>query len=214
LPSLGALSPVEVSVPRSIPPVRRISMDMIPGATTLIRTIGHSTLPIEEFARVLNGHGVERLVDVRTMPMSRWNPQFNREPLAASLANAGIAYVGMPELGGLRSPRPDSINQAFRNESFRGYADYMQTTAFEAALAGLLEQAGEARVAIMCAEADPARCHRSLIADSLDVRGIAVEHIVGSGPARTHTRTPSARVELGRVTYPSPGLFDETGTGP
>src|SRR5580658_3282374 len=129
-------------------------------------TIGHSTHPISKFEALLNAHGVEQVVDVRTIPKSRHNPQFNREALHRSLEDAGIAYLHMPGLGGLRHPRKDSINTGWKNPSFRGYADYMQTSAFEESLGILMRAASEKVTAIMCAEAVPWRCHRSLIADA------------------------------------------------
>ncbi len=157
---------------------------------------------------MLRAHEVETLVDVRTAPRSRHNPQFNSDALPAALAAAGIGYLHMPTLGGLRHPRKDSLNLGWRNESFRGYADYMQTPEFGAALDRLIELGRARRMAIMCAEAVPWRCHRSLIADALAARGIAVEHIMSEAAARPHTVTPFARIEDGRVTYPpeQPGL--------
>ena len=139
-------------------------------------TIGHSTLPIDQFISVLNAYGVDWLGDVRTIPRSRHNPQFNAEALANSLRTAGIAYAPMPALGGLRHPRPDSVNGAWRNKSFRGYADYMGTAHFREALTALLQLKAEGRTAIMCAEAVPWRCHRSLIADALIIRA---DNLVG-----------------------------------
>lgn len=143
-------------------------------------------------------------MDVRTVPRSRHNPQFNRETLPAELSAAGIAYAHMPGLGGLRRPRADSVNAAWRNASFRGYADHMQTHEFGQTLDALIALAGERRVAIMCAEAVPWRCHRSLIADALTARGVAVRHILGPARADSHTLTTFARVEGTRVTYPAP----------
>jgi uncharacterized protein (DUF488 family) len=151
---------------------------------------------------------VQRLVDIRTVPRSRHNPQFNQDALPGALAGAGIAYAHLKELGGLRRPRPDSPNRAWRNDSFRGYADYMQTPEFEAALQGLLEMASRERLALMCAEAVPWRCHRSLVADALLARGIPVEEILGPGQSRAHRLTPFARVEGARVTYPAQELFE------
>jgi uncharacterized protein (DUF488 family) len=155
---------------------------------------------------MLKAHGVEVLVDVRTIPRSRYNPQFNRETLPDPLGAAGIAYVHMPELGGLRHPRKDSRNTGWRNLSFRGYADYMQTSEFETHLAELLRLEGEKRVAIMCAESVPWRCHRSLIADALTARGVEVWHIMSVSKANRHTLTGFARVEGTKVTYPSSDL--------
>lgn len=165
-------------------------------------TIGHSTHAIESLIEMLRAHGVTRLADVRTIPRSRHNPQFNSEELAAALGRGGIAYVHMPALGGLRHARKDSVNLAWRNASFRGFADYMQTAEFEAGLAALIESARREPVAIMCAEAVPWRCHRSLIADALTARGLRVEHIMTAAKSQVHSLTPFARVEGARVTYP------------
>ena len=150
---------------------------------------------------MLRAHGVETLVDVRTVPRSRHNPQFNRDTLPASLQAAGIQYVHMPELGGLRRAQRDSVNTGWRNLSFRGFADYMQTPAFAAALDKLMELARGTRVAVMCSEAVPWRCHRSLIADALSVRGIPVEHILSAASRRPHALTPFAQVDGDKITY-------------
>jgi uncharacterized protein (DUF488 family) len=171
----------------------------------VILTIGHSTRPIEEFLAILRTHEVEQLVDVRAFPTSRRHPQFNRESLAHTLADAGIEYLHMPELGGRRHARPDSINTAWKNESFRGYADYMQTSAFSAALDTLIAAAERRRTAIMCAEAVPWQCHRSLISDALTARANQVEHILNAGSRKRHAITAFAHVEGANVTYP--GLF-------
>jgi uncharacterized protein (DUF488 family) len=181
------------------------------GRSAEVLTIGHSTRPIEEFVALLEAHGVTRLVDVRSLPRSRRNPQFNQDQLPDTLARAGIAHTSMPELGGLRTPRPDSTNLAWRNESFRGYADHMQTPAFDAALDRLLDLARRDRVAIMCAEALPWRCHRSLIADALVARGHGVSHILSRSNAQPHALAPFARVEDGHVSYPAPNLFESSG---
>jgi uncharacterized protein (DUF488 family) len=165
-------------------------------------TIGHSTLPIEEFIGLLRAQGIQALADVRTVPRSRHNPQFNADALSRSLADAGIAYLPMTALGGLRRPRPDSPNTAWRNTSFRGYADYMQTPAFAAALEQLVDEGHGRRVAIMCAEALPWRCHRSLVADALNARGMQVTDILAGSKLREHRLTPFARVEGTKVTYP------------
>jgi len=167
-----------------------------------IFTIGHSTRPIDAFIHLLTAHGVQRLVDVRTIPQSRHNPQFGREQLSASLERAGIRYTHMPGLGGLRRPRKDSLNTGWRNASFRGYADYMQTPEFEENLNRCLELARAEPVALMCAEAVPWRCHRSLIADALLARGIDVREIASATDARPHVLTPWARVDGTKVTYP------------
>ncbi len=169
----------------------------------VIFTIGHSTCSLEEFIGLLRAHGVTLLADVRTVPRSRRNPQFNRETLPGALAAAGIGYRHLPGLGGLRRPRPDSRNLAWESESFRGFADYMGTPEFEGALDELLELARRERVAIMCAEAVPWRCHRSLIADALVARGVRVEHILGPARRQPHALTRFARVEGGRVVYPA-----------
>ncbi len=167
-----------------------------------ILTIGHSTRALEEIVEALKAHKVERLVDIRTIPRSRRNPQFNLESLAAALPRAGIAYDHRKGLGGLRHARADSPNAGWRNEGFRGYADYMQTEAFAAELEAVIGLAQEERLALMCAEALPWRCHRSLVADALAVRGIAVEHIMGAGESLPHKLTPFARVEGTRIAYP------------
>lgn len=170
--------------------------------TTTVFIIGHSTRAIDEFLRILQAHGVALVADVRTVPRSRHNPQFNRETLPVSLAQAGIGYIHLAALGGLRKPLPDSINAAWKNASFRGYADYMQTPEFAAGLEQLLELARERPTAVMCAEAVPWRCHRSLIGDALTARGVAVEDILSESKRSPHRMTPFARVEGERVTYP------------
>jgi uncharacterized protein (DUF488 family) len=167
-----------------------------------IFTIGHSTRPIDEFIRLLASNGVERLIDIRTIPKSRHNPQFNGDSLARSLRKAGIDYVHLKELGGLRLARSDSPNTGWRNASFRGYADYMQTEEFEKALARAIELANDKTSALMCAEAVPWRCHRSLVGDVLLVRGIEVLEIVSASPPKSHKLTPFARVRGTRITYP------------
>jgi uncharacterized protein (DUF488 family) len=142
------------------------------------------------------------LVDVRTVPASRRVPHFSKAPLSRALAARGMLYVHAPELGGLRRPRRDSINAGWRNDSFRGYADHMQTDEFRQALDALVEMPGVK--AVMCAEAVPWRCHRSLIADALVVRGVDVRHITGGSEPRRHSITPFARVHNGRISYPAP----------
>jgi uncharacterized protein (DUF488 family) len=174
----------------------------------IVYTVGHSTRPIDDFIALLKAHGVQGLVDVRTMPRSRHNPQFNSEALSTSLHAVGIHYTHMAGLGGLRRPRPDSINTGWRNTSFRGYADYMQTTEFEANLNVLVELANKEPVAIMCAEAVPWRCHRSLVADALLARGIEVREIASATQARPHRLTPWAQVTGTRVIYPTPTKED------
>jgi uncharacterized protein (DUF488 family) len=180
----------------------------------IVLTIGHSTRTLEAFIELLEAHRVELLVDVRTIPRSRRNPQFNRETLPADLRKAHIGYHHMKELGGLRHPHRDSPNTAWRNASFRGYADYMLEPEFAAALDGLIELATEKRTAVMCAEAVPWRCHRSMIADALLARGIAVEHITSAKRAEPHHLTDFARVEGERVTYPSEPLLTGMDTAP
>jgi uncharacterized protein (DUF488 family) len=166
----------------------------------VVLTIGHSTRPLGEFIALLREHGVQKVADVRTVPRSRHNPQFNRETLPRDLAASGIAYAHLPGLGGLRRPRRDSPNTGWRQPGFRGYADYMQTPEFERALGVLVEMAQSERVALMCAEAVPWRCHRSLIADALTVRGVQVEHIMGPGRTQPHRLTPFARLQGTRLT--------------
>jgi uncharacterized protein (DUF488 family) len=168
----------------------------------VVLTIGHSTRPIADFIQLLDTHGVKRLVDVRTVPRSRHNPQFNKDSLPTSLRSAGIAYTHMPALGGMRHPRKDSINLGWRNAGFRGFADYMQTPEFQKALQKLIATAKKERVAIMCAEAVPWRCHRSLIADALLVHGVRVEEISSLTRTQLHRLTPFAHVFGSEVTYP------------
>ncbi|HET7103740.1 MAG TPA: DUF488 domain-containing protein [Terracidiphilus sp.] len=171
-----------------------------------IWTVGHSTRTLSEFIALLQARGIRRLVDVRTIPRSRHNPQFNREQLPEPLERVGINYVHMPALGGLRHAHRDSINTAWRNASFRGFADYMQTSEFEDALKDLIRRARSRRTAIMCAEAVPWRCHRSLIADALLARGISVEEILSASATRPHALTPWARVAGDHVTYPAEAM--------
>jgi uncharacterized protein (DUF488 family) len=170
-----------------------------PGA---LFTVGHSTLPIESFLVLLHTYGIERLVDIRTMPRSRYNPQFNESALARSLAAEHIDYAPMRALGGLRRPRKDSVNTGWRHEGFRGYADYMQTEAFQEAVERLISMSREKRVAIMCAEALPWRCHRSLVADALGVRGVPVVEILSENDYRMHKLTPFAQVNGAQIVYP------------
>ena len=157
---------------------------------------------------MLEAHGIQQLADVRTIPKSRRNPQFGQDQLAAALEQHGIRYIHLPGLGGLRHARKDSINTGWKNASFRGYADYMQTPAFADSVAKLIELAGPAPTVIMCAEAVPWRCHRSLIADALAARGIEVEHIFSATSRKSHTYTPFARIEGESVTYPALPLIE------
>ncbi len=168
-----------------------------------ILTIGHSTHELTEFIRLLQAHEVAKVADVRTIPRSRRNPQFNHETLPEALKAVHIGYVHLPALGGLRHAHADSPNTAWRNASFRGFADYMLTPEFEHGLTRLIELAKKKRIAIMCAEAVPWRCHRSMIADALMVRGIAVAHITSAKHREPHRMTPWAKVEGTRITYPA-----------
>ena len=165
-------------------------------------TVGHSTLPIEQFVALLRAYEIRRLADVRTVPRSRRNPQFNADALASALRAENIEYTPLPSLGGLRHARKDSPNGGWRNASFRGYADYMQTPEFESGLESLIRSSREKRTVIMCAEAVPWRCHRSLVADALEVRDIPVVEVLSAKSARMHKLTPFARVDGTRVTYP------------
>ncbi|MDA8100659.1 MAG: DUF488 domain-containing protein [Nitrospiraceae bacterium] len=172
-----------------------------------IYTVGHSNHPLEVFLELLQVHGIELVVDVRTVPKSRHNPQFNSEGIAASLARIGIAYQHLPDLGGLRHPRKDSTNLGWENESFRGFADYMQTEGFEKGLQELQGLAEGRKTTVMCAEAVPWRCHRSLISDALLARGVLVMHIMSRTSVKQHSLTPFAEVKGTTVTYPGNRLF-------
>ena len=166
-----------------------------------IWTIGHSTRTIDEFLDLLRGPAIELLADVRSYPGSRRYPHFNAEPLAAALAQAGIEYAPFRELGGRRKPKPDSPHTVWRNDSFRGYADYMDTPEFRAGLDRLIETARDKRTAICCSEAVWWRCHRSMIADVLKVEGIQVLHIMEGGKATEHPYTSAAQLVEGRLWY-------------
>jgi uncharacterized protein (DUF488 family) len=189
------------------------------GSMVTIWTVGHGTRLLDELVRLLRAHAVTGLADVRTIPRSRRNPQFNRETLPLALRAGGITYAHLPGLGGLRRPRPDSVNVGWKNASFRGYADHMQTAEFADGLDQLIALRHERPVAIMCAESVPWRCHRSLVADALTVRGFRVEHILSESRADAHRLTQWARVEGNRITYARqaaispaktlPGLDDE-----
>jgi len=165
-------------------------------------TVGHSTRSFDEFVSLLKTYGVEMVVDVRSVPRSRHNPQFNKETLPSALKTADLKYVHMPELGGLRRPKSDSINLGWQNKSFRGYADYMQTKEFSENLLKLVALIQQNCLAIMCAEAVPWRCHRSLLADALLARGIKIFHILTETGCTNHELTPFAHVEGVSVTYP------------
>jgi uncharacterized protein (DUF488 family) len=184
---------------------------------SVLYTVGHSTRSLDDFVALLTRHGVRAIADVRRFPRSRKYPHFNDDFLAESLPRAGIQYLPFPSLGGRRKTSPDSVNTGWRNESFRGYADYLQTPAFEEGLSRLIEVAQKTPTAIMCAEAVPWRCHRSLIADAMGVRGWDVLDILGDSAPTPHKLTPFARVEGTHITYPAPaaaaqgtqhGLFD------
>lgn len=179
-------------------------------ARRMLWTIGHSTRPIDEFLGLLQTYGIRLLIDVRTVPRSRFNPQFNSDTLAKSLADARIGYLHTAALGGLRQAKKDSINLGWRNLSFRGYGDYMQTDAFWTALEELMTYGAKQHVAIMCAEAVPWRCHRSLIADALLSRGWTVRHIMSATKSDEHRLTSFAMIEHGRLTYPPPSDPDST----
>jgi len=201
---------IEETFPASDPIA--VSPERDDAAARAVLTVGHSTRPIADFIALLRAHGVTQLVDVRTVPRSRHNPQFGGDALAASLAAESIGYSHVAALGGLRSPRAGSINGGWRNRSFQGYADYMQTEAFADAVMTLIALAERERVAIMCAEAVPWRCHRSLIADALVARGVAACEIVSAKRLQPHRMTPFAVVEGARVTYPAePASADGAG---
>jgi uncharacterized protein (DUF488 family) len=182
--------------------------------TPTIWTIGHSTRPLDEFLGLLVENAIQALADVRRHAGSRKYPQFNPQPLRESLARDGVEYVAMPELGGRRHPRSDSRNTVWRNEAFRGYADYMETPEFRAGIERLLELARRKRTAILCAEAVWWRCHRALIADWLKAYGIEVRHIMGAGKTEVHPYTSAARIRNGALSYAPDDLFRDAGTQP
>jgi uncharacterized protein (DUF488 family) len=167
----------------------------------LIFTVGHSNRPLAEFISILTSHGISRILDVRRYPASRKWPHFNAASLAASLPDAGIEYVGLPHLGGRRRPRPDSPHRAWREEGFRGFADFMDTPEFAAGLAEIERLAADRPSALMCAEALPWKCHRSLVADALVARGWEVRDVVSEREARPHRIPKFARLEGERVVY-------------
>jgi uncharacterized protein (DUF488 family) len=167
-----------------------------------ILTIGHSTRTLNEFVELLKAYHVTLVVDVRTVPRSRHNPQFNKEALPNTLKAYGVKYIHMPEIGGLRRSKADSVNLAWKNSSFRGYADFMQTKEFTENLLKLIALARENRVAIMCAEALPWRCHRNLISDALVVRHVKVEHVISVNSVISHQLNETAHVEGTKITYP------------
>ncbi len=172
-------------------------------------TVGHSTRTLDELVALLRAFGVTTVVDIRTIPRSRHNPQFSIEALRTALRRRRIGYIHLPALGGLRHTRGDSPNTGWRNASFRGYADYMLTDAFDEGLAELRGLVAEGAVTLMCAEAVPWRCHRSLVADALTVRGASVEHIMSSLRANPHHLTAFAHVDGTRITYPEDPLHSK-----
>jgi len=178
--------------------------------SSVLWTIGHSTRPIEDFIGLLLTRGIQSLADVRTIPFSRRNPQFHQEVLAQSLREAGLQYRHMPALGGRRKSQSDSVNVGWRNLGFRGYADYMQTQEFWNALEDLVETGHRLPLAIMCAEAVPWRCHRSLISDALVSGGWTVQHIISASSLKTHALTSFAKLDAGRLTYPTKSLSNPT----
>jgi len=169
----------------------------------VIFTIGHSTRPLDEFIALLRSHGVKRVIDIRTIPRSRHNPQFNGETLGPALRAARIGYVQLKKLGGLRHAKADSKNLGWHNASFRGFADYMQTPEFEEGLDRAIRLAEDKPSALMCAEAVPWRCHRSMVADALTVRDFPVEHILSASKPHAHKLTSFAKVRGTKITYPS-----------
>ncbi len=173
----------------------------MPKNNDVVFTIGHSTRKLGEFVRVLEAYGIDEVVDVRTIPKSRANPQFNEKRLESGLKRRHIRYRHMKELGGLRHPSKDSVNTYWRNMSFRGFADYMQTGAFASSIKKLMKMAVGRHIVLMCAEAVPWRCHRSLIADALTVRGVMVRHIFSATNARDHKLTPGAKVRKNVIVY-------------
>jgi uncharacterized protein (DUF488 family) len=174
--------------------------------STLVMTVGHSTRTLDEFIHLLQIHGVTCVVDVRTVPRSWHNPQFNKDSLPLSLKKANLGYIHMPGLGGLRHAKSDSPNMGWRNASFRGYADYMQTSEFAQNLEELICLVNQGQIVLMCAEALPWRCHRSLIADALLVRGIRTEDIMSTTHRQVHSLTPFAQVRDTILTYPAEAL--------
>ncbi len=183
-------------------PLAGLSRTAREASAPLVLTIGHSSRDAASLVALLQAHEVALLIDVRAAPYSRRNPHFNREALAATLAAIGISYRHMPSLGGMRRPLPVSLNDGWKEDGFRGFADYMQGPGFAEARDELIAAAQVQRAAVMCAEADPTQCHRRLICDALVARGIAVEHIVDAGKRRAHELTAFARVTHGDVIYP------------
>lgn len=176
---------------------------------TKLFTIGHSTREIDEFIELLTSHAITQLVDIRTIPKSRHNPQYGQAELKKSLNKSGIQYVYLKELGGLRPAAKNSVNDAWRNKSFRNYADYMQSDEFKQGLDELIKFSQKATTAIMCAEAVPWRCHRGLVSDALLLHNMSVDEIIGSGNTRPHTLTSFSITDGTDITYPKSALKEE-----
>lgn len=176
---------------------------------TIVFTIGHSTRLVSEFIEIIKAYGIKRVVDIRTIPRSRHNPQFNKDALSKSLKAVKIGYLYMKGLGGLRHALKDSPNMGWRNASFRGFADYMQTEEFKENIEKLIEAAEKRAIVVMCAEAVPWRCHRSLIGDALLVRGVHVKHIMSASSSRDHALTPWSKVKGKKITYPASSVNQE-----
>jgi len=173
----------------------------------VIFAIGHSTRKLTDFIRTLQAHSVNLLIDIRTIPRSRHNPQFNQDSLKRKLRTKKIEYLHLKELGGLRHAQKDSVNTGWRNKSFRGFADYMQTDEFSEGLRKLIQLGRKKKVAIMCAEGNPFRCHRTLVADALTIRKIKVYHIASSKSVREHRLTRFAVVRGKKITYPVESIY-------
>lgn len=176
------------------------------GNARVIYTIGHSTRSLEDFVHILKSYHIALLADIRTMPGSNRVPQFNKENMEPALEKEGIHYIHLKDLGGLRHTTKDSVNTGWRNKSFRGFADYMQTQEFEKGLEELIRLAGKQRTAIMCAEAVPWRCHRSLVGDALMIRGFEVHNIFSEKKEDIHKITSFAKVSGLKVTYPEENI--------
>ena len=170
-------------------------------------TIGHGTKPLRDFLALLQTQGIRVVADVRTLPRSRRNPHFSREALGEALAAEGIGYTHLPQVGGLRKPRPDSRNTGWKDDAFRGYADYMETPEFAAGLRDVIDAAGQAPTALMCAESDWRHCHRGLLSDALKTAGVRVLHLTSEAEPEEHPYTRPARIVGGRLTYSDPGRF-------
>ena len=170
---------------------------------TVVFTIGHSTRTIAEFIEIIKAYGIKQVVDIRTIPRSRFTPQFNEDTIRENLKAVKIGYLHMKGLGGLRHALKDSLNRGWKNASFRGFADYMQTVDFDESLEKLIETAAKRATVIMCAEAVPWRCHRSLVGDALLVHGVQVRDIMSVNSSRDHTLTPWAKVTGEQIIYPS-----------